>query len=103
MPTNYLVKSTNEFLSIVRELEYSENTLLASLDVKSLFTNVPVHDTIDIILKNAYHHSTLQPPTIPKKTMKDLLVLCTTHTPFRNYIYIYIMIMGICIYKLMVL
>ena len=80
-----MVKSTNEFLSIVRELEYSENRLLASLDVEGLFTNVPVYDTIDIILKNVYHHSTLQPPTIPEKTMKDLLVLCTTQTPFRNY------------------
>ena len=66
-------------------MEYSENMLPASLDVESLFTNVPVYDTIDIILKDVYHHSTLQPPTIPERTMKDLLMLCTTQTPFRNF------------------
>ena len=28
---------------------------------------------------------TLYQPTIPKDTIKELLILCTTQTPFRNF------------------
>ena len=58
--------------------------MLASLDVESLFTNVPVEQTIDIILNNVYHHSTLPPPDIPPSVLKELLLICTTKTPFSN-------------------
>ena len=83
IPTKYMVKSTNEFLSIVSDVEYSENMLLASLDVESLFTNVPVYDTIDIILKNVSQHSNVLQSL--ESTKKDLLTLCTTQTPLRNF------------------
>jgi hypothetical protein len=63
-----MVGSTHEFLSIVRTSP--SRGILASLDVESLFTNVPVNDTIDIILSNVYEHSTLPPPAIPKLCMK---------------------------------
>ena len=60
------------------------NGILASLDVESLFTNVPVRETIKIILDNVYHHPTLPPPDIPPSTLEELLIICTTKTPFRN-------------------
>ena len=40
MPKKYMVKSTSEFLSIIRNLENSDDMMLASLDVESLFTNI---------------------------------------------------------------
>ena len=62
------MESTDEFLNIVRSTE--SRGLLASLDVESLFTNVPVDTTIDIILQYAYDHPSIEPPTIPKNRMK---------------------------------
>ena len=52
-----------------------------ALDVESLFTNVPVAPTINIILKQVYEHDTLLPPDIPKETLEKLLKICTTQTP----------------------
>jgi len=53
------------------------------LDVESLFTNVPISETIDIILKNVYNHNSLPPPSLNKETLKKLLYICTTKTPFN--------------------
>ena len=57
--------------------------MLASLDVSSLFTNVPLERTIAILARYAYHHETLAPPDIPEHIMCAMLRLCTTKAPFR--------------------
>ena len=77
-----MIKSTHEFIEIVREFE-GKGTL-ASLDVESLFTNVPVQQTINITLDAMYNNPTTAAPDIPQDTMKALLVTCTMETPFRN-------------------
>ena len=59
------------------------NGIIASLDVTSLFTNVPVCRIIDIILDYVYHHPFLSPPSIPMNTMRELLLICTTEAPFK--------------------
>ena len=58
---------------------------MASLDTESLFTNVPVNETIDIICKNIYRNSNLPPLPIPEKTLRELLTSCTTECPFENF------------------
>ena len=50
-------------------LEPNEN--LISLDVKSLYTNVPLKEAIDIALRKLYEQD--EPPSIARKTMKRLL------------------------------
>ena len=82
VPAKYIVESTDEFLNIVRSTE--SRGLLASLDVESLFTNVPVDTTIDRILQYAYDHPSIEPPTIPKNCMKQLLIHCTKLVPFKH-------------------
>ena len=82
IPKNYTVKSTYEFISLLKDVDKPSN--IASLDVESLFTNVPVHRTVDIILENVYNHPTIPPPKIPSSILKQLLVICTTRTPFQN-------------------
>ena len=47
-------------------------------------TNVPVRETIKIILENVYNHETLPPPAIPAADLEELLLLCTTSVPFRG-------------------
>ena len=50
-------------------LEPNEN--LISLDVKSLYTHVPLKEAIDIALRKLYEQD--EPPSIARKTMKRLL------------------------------
>ena len=89
IPNQYTLKSTADFIDVLQTCEDSSG-YLASLDVESLFTNVPVQETIDIIEKCCYNHESLPPPKIPPKIIKELLLLCTTGTIFkdpRNNIY----------------
>ena len=57
---------------------------MASLDVTSLFSNVPVRETVDIILNNMYNNDAVAAPKIQRETMESLLLLCTTESPFRS-------------------
>ena len=84
MPQKRVVNSTNEFIELCKSAEVTPK-FLASLDVESLFTNVPVTDTINIILDNVYNHPTIKAPDIPKKIMKEMMNICTTQCPFRNH------------------
>ncbi|XP_076049359.1 uncharacterized protein LOC143030040 [Oratosquilla oratoria] len=55
---------------------------MASLDADSLFSNVPLFRTIDI-LKFVYRHSVLPLPKLPENILKDMLLACTSEAPFR--------------------
>ena len=59
-----------------------------SFDVKSLFTNVPLDFTIDLILNRIYEDSEIQ-TNIRKKKMKELLLLCAknVHFSYNDTIY----------------
>ena len=50
----------------------------------NLFTNVPVRETINIIINNIYHHPTLPPLKINSNTLRKILLLCTTEVPFYD-------------------
>ena len=43
----------------------------------SLFTNVPLIETIDIIVDREYGSSATITPNIPHKTFRKMLLLCT--------------------------
>ena len=55
----------------------------------SLFTNVPLEETIEIILKRIYINKDIT-TDIPKQEMKELLIYCTknVHFTFNNETYI---------------
>ena len=55
-----MIKSTNEFIAIIRRER--PIGILASLDVESLFTNVSVDATIDIIMDRLYRDPSVAPP-----------------------------------------
>ena len=60
-------------------LEPNEN--LISLDVKSLYTNVPLKEAIDIVLRKLYGQD--EPPSIARKTMKRLLNMAVSQVHFK--------------------
>ena len=82
LPKKFVIESTFEFIQLARATNAPK--FLASLDVESLFTQVPLQETIDIIINYVYNHEHLSPPKFPSSTMKNLLKICTTETPFRS-------------------
>ena len=69
------IKSTNDFIWQIKKESIPAGYLVSS-DVKSLFTNVPLDRTIDIILGRIYDHKELD-TSITKSEMKEMLTLCT--------------------------
>ena len=55
---------------------------MVSFDVVSLFTNVPLDETIDIIIKSIYDKKEIN-TDIPKKEMRELLFLCTRNLKLK--------------------
>ena len=80
---SYMLKSSDEFLLALQNLQLSPNQAIMSLDVESLFSNVPVDPTIDIILNRCYNQDSVLPPTIQKEDLQELLKICTQQTPFK--------------------
>ena len=58
---------------------------IASIDVESLFTNVPVDDTVQIILEEVYQKRSngLEKLALSPEILKNLLA-CTKDAPFRG-------------------
>ena len=81
IPNKYVIKSTDDFIDIIKTNK--TKGILGSLDVESLFTNVPIDDTIEIICKYCYKNLNIPPPKIPEKILKDILRLCTKEFVFK--------------------
>lgn len=64
----------------MKELQFvniSDQTKLASLDVTSLYPNIPINESIDIILKFIEHHNNpTYPPTRIIKTLLSFVLHC---------------------------
>ena len=57
------------------------NESLISLDVKSLYTNVPLKEAIDIALRKLYEQD--EPPSFARKTTKRLLNMAVSQVHFK--------------------
>ena len=56
---------------------------MANLDVDSLFTCIPLEETIDIYVDNLYNDNE-NPPNIPKHNFRNLLNIATKETFFMS-------------------
>ena len=63
-----------EFINNMKRITKAQDHELKSFDAKSLFTNVSVDFTIDLILKSMYDSNEKQ-ENIIKKGIKELLIL----------------------------
>ena len=55
---------------------------MISFDVKGLFTNIRLNETINIILRKVYDENKIV-THIPRSILKELLFLCTKHLHFK--------------------
>ena len=62
------------------------NGILASLDIENLFTNIPVNETIDIIINNIYNDPSLPFLKINPNILQKIILTCTTEVPFYNHL-----------------
>ena len=82
VPTGRSISSATEFIDLLRTAPPCHD--IASLDVESLFTNVPVEKTIDIIIERVYR-SALPNLDIPEDVLRSMLVTCTMEAPFLSH------------------
>ena len=68
----YTIKNSKTFTKrLKKKMRIPPEYKMVSFDVVSLFTNVPLDETIDIIIKPIYHKKEIN-TDIPKKEMREL-------------------------------
>ena len=86
--SKYTVESTKDFIDKIKQKKIDDEYSMVSFDVESLFTNVPLTYTIDIILDQIYNQNKIK-TKLRKEELKTLLLLCTkgAHFTFEDQIY----------------
>ena len=86
--SEYTVKNTKEFIEQSKNISAPENSKLVSFDISSLFMNVSLDYTIDIILRRVYRDKEIN-TMISCKELKELLLLCTknVHFSYKGQLY----------------
>ena len=77
----FVINNTQDFPSMLNRVELSEDEEDVSYDVESLFTNIPINETIDFICDEIYIHKKLQ-PICKRSIFKKLLLKLTTECTF---------------------
>ena len=83
-----MVKDTFEFVNEVQSLEINRGNILVSYDVTSLFTNVPLDETIQILADKAFHDDWFNKThalNLSRDQLIELLTAATKNQPsFRS-------------------
>ena len=81
--------NTETLIKHIKGQRIPDSYQMIPFDVKSLFTNEPLNETINIILRKAYDENE-KVTSIPRSILKWLLFLCSKHVyfEFKDEIYI---------------
>ena len=77
VPNGYSCKDTFSFVSQIKNANLSKK-FLVSYDVTSLFTNIPLQETIDIAINLIFNHNSNQ--KITRKNLKNFPFCYITHS-----------------------
>ena len=83
----YTVTDIFEFANDIRSLEMANGYILVSYDVSSLFTNVPLDETIQLLANRAFTNNwfnTTYDLNLTKMDLVDLLSVATKGLPKDN-------------------
>jgi hypothetical protein len=82
--TDSHVVNTKHFVEITKDLQVTDTDMLVSFDVESLFTNIPVKETLNVIETRLNQDITLTDRTkLPVNVIMELLKLCTESNYFE--------------------
>ena len=76
IPSEYMLNSSSGFLEKLKTFCFRPSDILVSFDVVSLFTNVPLNQTIDMIADHIYKQKSK--PAFDKATFKHLMNIATS-------------------------
>ena len=77
IPSGFMLNSTEQFVSAVKDFPVCSDDKLVSFDVKSLYTNIPLKETIGIVADYLYSEDAVCSPPLPKNIFKKILTLVT--------------------------
>ena len=81
--SDYYVKNSEHFINAIDDITLEQDDVLVSYDVRSLFTNVPVDEAIEVIFGMLVDdESLLDRTTLDARRIADLLELCLKSTYF---------------------
>ena len=86
--SDYTIIDTADFIDRLKKERIPRKYKMISFNVKSLFTSVPLDETISIILRKIYDEGKIK-TNIPRNKMKELLLLCTKHSLHIQSRYLY--------------
>ena len=88
-PNLPMITETSDFLNFLEKTKVAKDTMLVSMDITSLYTNIPQEEGINIVCKTyeAFH---LNKPPIPSLYLRDILRLILKENSFhvngKNYL-----------------
>ncbi|XP_073258104.1 uncharacterized protein [Porites lutea] len=83
---NHTISDVFQFAEEIRELDFNEDDILVSYDVSALFTNVPLEETIQILVNKAFNQNWLNETynlNITQEDLVELLRVATKHQLFQ--------------------
>ena len=83
IPNTYTIDSNAAFLEQLRKCNLKSGDYCISFDVVSLFTNIPLHQTINIIADSLYANTSTCTPVMPRQSFVALLK-CATGVLFSH-------------------
>ena len=88
------LSNTADFINRLKKERIPRKDKMILFDVKSLYTNVLLDETLNIILRKIYDEGKIE-TNIPRNLMKELLLLRTKHVQFTFSGDIYIQLDGV--------
>ena len=76
------IKDTTDFINFIEKTKIGQDTILVSMDVSSLYTNIPQEEGTDIVCKTYEKFHNHNPP-IPTRYLREMLGLILKENSFQ--------------------
>ena len=80
------LKDKTDFINFIEQTKLPQNVILASMDVTSLYTNIPQEEGITSVCQACeafYIEPSPPPPSIPTRNLREMLSLILQENSFR--------------------
>ena len=77
IPDTYLLRSTENFIEKLKECLCNNKNTMVSFDVVSLFTNVPLAETIELVIERLYDNNSSNAIPFEKSMFRQLMFMAT--------------------------